>query len=252
MSTHCLGVIPARYQSERLPGKPLATIDDKPMVQWVYERASQARTLDDVLIATDDARIAEAVKAFGGDVVMTSASHQSGTDRIAEVAEGAQTDLVVNIQGDEPLIEPAVIDAAVRPLLDDPAIEMGTIACPMAQEDLEDPNVVKVVFDNQHRALYFSRAAIPHQARPQPSGTMQELMHWQHIGLYVYRKEFLLQFTNYPRGKLEQLERLEQLRALENGHTIHVEPTEYRSISVDTPEDLEHVRQIFQTTGITR
>lgn len=249
---HCLGVIPARFQSERLPGKPLALIDEKPMIQWVFERASRTHTLDDVLIATDDSRIVEAVKAFGGDVVMTSASHQSGTDRIAEVAEAAETDLVVNIQGDEPLIEPEVIDAAVRPLLDDTEIEMGTIACPIAPEDLEDPNVVKVVFDHRNRALYFSRAPIPHQARPRSSGTMQEPAHWQHIGLYVYRKAFLLQFTNYPVGKLEQLERLEQLRALENGHVIHVEPTEYRSISVDTPEDLANVRQIFQTIGLTK
>lgn len=241
----CLGVIPARYESKRFPGKPLAMIAEKPMIQWVYERSTLADSLDAIIVATDDSRIFEAVEAFGGTAVMTSASHQSGTDRIAEVAQAHDAELVVNIQGDEPLIEPEVIDAAVRPLQDDPDLEMGTIACPLAGEDLGNPNVVKVVFDAQHRALYFSRARIPYPRGAAPADG--QVSHWQHIGMYVYRKDFLLRFTGYPVSRLEQLERLEQLRALEHGHAIYVNPTEYRSISVDTPEDLQQVRKIFQT-----
>jgi len=220
-------------------------IAEKPMIQWVYERSTLAESLDAVIVATDDPRIFEAVEAFGGTVVMTSASHQSGTDRIAEVAGSHDAELVVNIQGDEPLIEPEVIDAAVRPLQEDPDLEMGTIACPLAEEDLGNPNVVKVVFDAQHRALYFSRAGIPYPRGDAPAAG--QFPHWQHIGLYVYRKDFLLRFTGYPMSRLEQIERLEQLRALEHGHAIYVNPTEYRSISVDTPEDLQRVREIFQT-----
>jgi len=244
-SMHCIGIIPARYESQRLPGKPLADIAGKPMIQWVYERALQSRHLSEVIIATDDERIQKAVQQFGGNVQMTADTHQSGTDRIAEVAGNSEADIIVNIQGDEPLIESEVIDASIAPLIADPSVEMGTIACPLEQDDLHDPNVVKVVFNRDHRALYFSRAPIPY---PQGTGKPDsQNIYWQHIGLYVYRTEFLLQFTQYQSTTLEQVERLEQLRALEHGHQIHVEPTEYRSRSVDTPEDLERVRQTIQT-----
>lgn len=243
----CLGVIPARFESKRFPGKPLAIIENKPMIQWVYERSVKAASLDEVIVATDDSRILEVVKSFGGTGVMTSPEHQSGTDRIAEVTASYDVEFVVNIQGDEPLIEPKVIDEAVRPLVQHPEIEMGTIACPLSEDDLNDPNVVKVVFNAQNRALYFSRAGIPYVRHKGASETSGHDIHWQHIGLYVYRRDFLLRFTEYPVSRLERIEHLEQLRALEHGHTIYVNPTEYRSISVDTPGDLESVRRIFQT-----
>ncbi|MBD3275493.1 MAG: 3-deoxy-manno-octulosonate cytidylyltransferase [Candidatus Marinimicrobia bacterium] len=241
----CIGIIPARYESQRLPGKPLADIAGKPMIQWVYERALQSQYLSEVIIATDDARIYDAVQAFGGRAQMTADTHQSGTDRIAEVAAQSEADIVVNIQGDEPLIEPEVIDASIAPLIEDVSVEMGTIACPLDQDDLHDPNVVKVVFNRDNRALYFSRAPIPYPQGIESQGAQN--IYWQHIGLYVYRREFLLQFTQYQSTTLERVERLEQLRALEHGHQIYVEPTEYQSRSVDTPEDLERVRQTFQT-----
>jgi len=241
-----VGVIPARYSSTRFPGKPLALINNKPMIQWVYERSLQAKSLDEVIVATDDQRILEAVEKFGGKVRMTSDQHQSGTDRIAEIARDIDADIVVNIQGDEPLIEPSVIDDAVRPLAENPSLDMGTLACKLPSDvDPADPNMVKVLFDDSGRALYFSRSPIPFYRDANPS----DQVYWQHIGLYVYRRDFLLKFTSWAPTSLEQAESLEQLRALEHGVAIHVETTEFHSTAVDTEADLKTILQTLQAAS---
>lgn len=237
--TSVLAIIPARYQSTRLPGKALAAIAGRPMIEHVYRRASAAASLDAVVVATDDDRIVRAVDAFGGIAVLTDPAHASGTDRLAEVAAAVSCDLIVNVQGDEPLLDPSVIDAVVAPMQRDASIEMGTAARPLrAAEELHNPNVVKVVCDNRGFALYFSRAPIPHGGdHPTPSEARV------HVGLYVYRRATLLRLARLPTGRLEQLERLEQLRALEHGIGIHVVDTHSASIEVNTPDDLERVRQ---------
>ena len=244
MPRKILGVIPARFASSRFPGKVLAQIASKSMLQRVYERASLARYLTATIIATDDERIYDAARSFGARVVMTRADHVSGTDRVAEAASAENAELVVNIQGDEPLIEPAAIDAAILPLAHDPAIVMGTLKKAIEDpREVTDPNVVKVVTDRNGDAIYFSRCPIPFergQARP---GT-----HFKHIGLYVYRRDFLLEYSALPVGPLEQAERLEQLRAIENGYRIRVVETEFESLGVDTPEDLERVCKLFEAT----
>ena len=237
-----VGLIPARYASKRFPGKALADLAGKPLLQHVVERARQARSLSEVVVATDDARIAAAVRAFGGKVQMTAATHPSGTDRIAEVARDLACDLVVNIQGDEPLIVPAEIDAAVAPLLADAWIPMGTLACPLSVEQAADPNAVKVVVGVDGFALYFSRAPIPYLRDGHRGGVSPHLLH---IGLYVYRREVLLRLAGLPPTPLEERERLEQLRALEHGIRIRVVVTDHPSIGVDTPEDLERVRRML-------
>jgi 3-deoxy-manno-octulosonate cytidylyltransferase (CMP-KDO synthetase) len=232
-------VIPARYASTRFPGKPLADLWGKPLIQHVYERAGQARAAGRVVIATDDRRIAAAAEGFGAEVVMTSRDHATGTDRVAEVAAGAEAELVVNVQGDEPLIEPEAVDAAVAPLAADQSIPMGTLCCPLEEaEGLANPNVVKVVVDGEGFALYFSRLPIPFVRDPSSGVTRQ-----RHIGLYVYRREFLLELASLPPTPLEQAERLEQLRALEHGHRIRVVEVARAWPGVDTPGDLERVRQ---------
>jgi 3-deoxy-manno-octulosonate cytidylyltransferase (CMP-KDO synthetase) len=239
-----LGVIPARFASSRFPGKVLAQISSKSMLQHVYERASLARYLTATIIATDDERVHEAARSFGARVVMTRADHVSGTDRVAEAASGEDAELVVNIQGDEPLIDPAAIDAAILPLAHDPEIVMGTLKKAIEDpREITDANVVKVVTDRNGDAIYFSRCPIPYerdQARPG--------IHFKHIGLYVYRRDFLLGFSALPVGPLEQAERLEQLRALENGYRIRVVETECESLGVDTPEDLERVCRLFEAS----
>lgn len=244
---HVVAVIPARYASTRFPGKPLALIQNKPMIQWVYERTCQAQLVDEVVVATDDQRIADAVCAFGGRVCMTSPDHPTGTDRLAEVAAGLQAELIVNVQGDEPLIDPQMIDAAIAPLRDDAAIEMGTLAAPIATaEDFRNPNIVKVVVDRLGFALYFSRAPIPHDrdaaAALPPSAR-------KHIGLYVYRRVFLLRYAALAETELEQLEKLEQLRALEHGARIRVVDTMAGCIGVDTPEDLARIEMLLRQRG---
>lgn len=241
-------VIPARYASTRFPGKPLADLCGKPMIQWVYERSALCKSIDKVLVATDDERIAAAVDGFGGDVAMTRADHPTGTDRLAEVAESLDTDLVVNVQGDEPLIDPAMIEAAVKPLLDDPSILMGTLKTPLTSyAEYTNPNVVKVVTDARGFALYFSRAAIPHARdfSKELSERWQELATAKHVGLYAYRREFLLQYPKLAPTPLEQQECLEQLRALEHGVRIHVAATNLVGHGVDTPEDLEAVKRLL-------
>jgi 3-deoxy-manno-octulosonate cytidylyltransferase (CMP-KDO synthetase) len=237
--TSVLGLIPARYQSSRLPGKALLDLAGRPMIEHVYRRAAQARTLDGLVVATDDPRIAQAVDAFGGVACLTSDRHLSGTDRLAEVAAEVPCGLIVNIQGDEPLIDPAVIDATVAPLRDNPAMEMGTAARPLRTvEELTNPNMVKVVRDRDGWALYFSRAPIPFSRDGSvPSGARI------HVGLYVYRRTTLLRLAAWPASPLETAESLEQLRALDYGIRIHVTDTEYVSLEVNTADDLAHVRQ---------
>jgi 3-deoxy-manno-octulosonate cytidylyltransferase (CMP-KDO synthetase) len=214
------------------------------MLQRVYERASLARYLTATIIATDDERVYAAARSFGARVVMTRADHVSGTDRVAEAASAENAELVVNIQGDEPLIDPAAIDAAVLPLAHDPEIVMGTLKKAIEDpRDITDANVVKVVTDRNGDAIYFSRCPIPYH-RDQASAAT----HFKHIGLYVYRRDFLLRYPALPVGPLEQAERLEQLRALENGYRIRVVETECDSLGVDTPEDLERVCKLFEAS----
>jgi 3-deoxy-manno-octulosonate cytidylyltransferase (CMP-KDO synthetase) len=215
------------------------------MLQHVFERASQARYLTSIIIATDDKRIEEEARAFGAPVRMTRADHASGTDRVAEVASAGAAEVIVNIQGDEPLIDPAAIDAAILPLLHDPEIHMGTLKKRIEDpREISDPNVVKVVTDRLGNAIYFSRSTIPYER----GKTMPAVVHFKHIGLYVYRRDFLLSYSDLPVGPLERAERLEQLRALENGYSIRVVETEYESLGVDTPEDLERVSKLFEAS----
>jgi 3-deoxy-manno-octulosonate cytidylyltransferase (CMP-KDO synthetase) len=215
------------------------------MLEHVFERVSQARYLTTIIIATDDTRIEDAARAFGAAVRITRADHASGTDRVAEVASAETAELIVNIQGDEPLIDPYAIDAAILPLADDPSIEMGTLKKRIEDpREIGDPNVVKVVTDRSGNAIYFSRSAIPyvrdvHDVRGS---------YYKHIGLYVYRRDFLLRYSDLPVGPLERAERLEQLRALENGYPIRVAETDYESFGVDTPEDLERVSRLFDAS----
>jgi 3-deoxy-manno-octulosonate cytidylyltransferase (CMP-KDO synthetase) len=242
-----LGVIPARFASSRFPGKVLATISSKPMLQHVYERASMARYLASTIIATDDERVAAVARSFGGRVRMTRADHLSGTDRVAEVASAEDAAIVVNIQGDEPLIDPDAIDAAILPLVHEDSVDMATLKKRIEDvREITDPNVVKVVTAANGDAIYFSRSAIPYVRDPEGAPATP---YFKHIGLYVYRREFLLGYSHMPVGPLESAERLEQLRALENGHTIRVVETEYESIGVDTPGDLARVNRLFEAAG---
>lgn len=245
MKARTLGVIPARYAAQRFPGKPLALIAGKPLVQRVYEQARQARSLDEVVVATDDTRILEAVENFGGTAVLTSPDCPSGTDRAAEVARQHACDLVVNIQGDEPLMKPAMIDQLVTGMQASPAFVMGTLARPVESAEVwSNPNVVKVVFGVNGNALYFSRCPVPF-GRDAGGGFVAGQSH-KHIGIYAYRRDFLLKFVTLPQSLLEKTEKLEQLRALENGFGIRVWVTPHDSIGVDRPEDVELVEEILR------
>jgi 3-deoxy-manno-octulosonate cytidylyltransferase (CMP-KDO synthetase) len=246
-----IAVIPARYDSTRFPGKPLAELAGKPLIEHVYRRTAACRVLDGVIVATDDDRIADAVRGFGGLVRMTDGRHRSGTDRLAEVARTLDHELIVNVQGDEPLIEPTMIEEALRPFLDDPSLLMSTLRRRFEQEtDARDPNVVKVVVDRRGYALYFSRAPIPF-IRDHVTGSGRDMNEgarpfcYKHIGLYVYRRHFLLTLAHLPVTPLERAEALEQLRVLEHGYRILAVETAFDSIGVDTPEDLERVRQLM-------
>ncbi len=238
---HAVGVIPSRFDSTRFPGKPLAPIAGRSMIERVHERARGAARIDRLIVATDDDRIVREVERFGGEAMRTSADHASGTDRLAEVARRVPADLYVNIQGDEPLLDPADVDALVKCLDDDPAVEVATLA-----EDLldpgafEDPSVVKVVTDTAGRALYFSRAPIPHPGDPQAP-----VVRRRHVGLYAYRAAALLEFAAWPAGALERAERLEQLRLLERGRAIRVLPARGHYQGVDTPADVLKVEQML-------
>ena len=240
-----LCIIPARYASTRLPGKPLRDIAGKPMIVRVYERAAAARLVQDVIVATDDERIRAAVAAHGGRAVMTRADHATGTDRLAEVAEKmTEYDLIINVQGDEPLIDPAVIDALVEPFLSDAALSMATVKTALAvEEDITNPNNVKVITECAGNALYLSRARIPYARNPGAKV-------YKHIGIYAYRRDFLLAYARMEQTPLELSESLEQLRALENGHRIRVVETDAVFIGVDTEEDLAAVNEEYRKRGI--
>ena len=240
-----VAIIPARYKSNRFPGKPLALINGKPMIQHVVERARKVELLSRVVVATDDHRISDCVAAFGGDFVMTRDDHVSGTDRLAEAAESlnvSENDVVINIQGDQPLFPPEVISQVAMPLLEDPDLPMSTLIYKIVrEEEINDPNHVKTVFDRENHALYFSRSAIPFQRNPgegQPT-------YYKHLGFYAYRKGFLLNFVNLPEGEWERFEKLEQLRALEYGYKIKVVLTEHDSVEVDTKEELARVEELL-------
>jgi 3-deoxy-manno-octulosonate cytidylyltransferase (CMP-KDO synthetase) len=232
-----VGVIPVRFDAGRFPGKALAPIGGLPMIRRVWEGACSAKTLRAVLIATDDARIADAARAFGAEVVMTRADHATGSDRVAEVARALDDEIVVDIQGDEPLIEGFVVDAAVEALAEDPEAPMATVVHAADADALPNPDRVKVVLDHRNRALYFSRSPIP--AQRSADATPRS---WQHVGLYAYRRPFLLEFTALPRGPLERAEALEQLRALEHGHPIRCAIVAgWSSTPVDAPGDVAAV-----------
>lgn len=236
--------IPARYGSVRLKAKPMADICGKPMVERVYRQAEKAALVSSVFVATDDERIFNAVKSFGGNALMTSPSHNSGTDRIIEAAEKTDAGIIVNLQGDEPLIGPDMIDAAIAPMLNDAGLLMSTIKTRMFREDeFHNPNIVKVVTDTDGFALYFSRSPIPY---PRSGFSSLKAAPFKHIGLYVYRREFLFKYSTLPASALEAAESLEQLRALENNIRIKVVEVSRDTISVDTAEDLERVRGVFK------
>ncbi|MDU4961169.1 MAG: 3-deoxy-manno-octulosonate cytidylyltransferase [Sporomusaceae bacterium] len=237
-----LCVIPARYASTRLPGKPLADIAGKPMIQRVYERARQARRPDALLVATDHQAVFDAVAAFGGEVMLTSPAHPTGTDRLAEVAaDRSGYDVIINIQGDEPLIEASVIDELAAAFDRDPDLQMATLMTELEESEYTMPSAVKVVCDLAGYALYFSRSLIPYP-RTKPAA-----MNWyKHIGIYAYRRDFLLKYATLPPTPLEQTESLEQLRALDHGYRIKVLKTNHRFVGVDTPEDLAQVNEIYK------
>jgi 3-deoxy-manno-octulosonate cytidylyltransferase (CMP-KDO synthetase) len=235
-----VGIIPARYASTRLPAKALVDICGQSMVQRVYRRASRSSCLERLIVATDDDRILRHVEGFGGEAVMTSPDHRTGTDRLAEAASRLEADIIVNIQGDEPLLDPRCLDQVVAPLLEDPSLPMATLRARFgSSEEAADPNAVKVVVDQLEFALYFSRHPIPF-ARSSESAAP----HFLHVGLYAYRREFLMEYKALPSTPLEVSEALEQLRALEHGYKIKVPLTEWHSIGVDTPADLERARRI--------
>jgi len=239
-----IGVIPARWGSTRLPGKSLVDLCGKPMVQWVVERAMQVKSLSQVIVATDDLRIKDVVEGFGGAAVMTRVDHPSGTDRIAEAIEGFDADLVVNLQGDEPLLDPVMVDKLVEVMAVDESWDMGTAATPIVRnEDLNDASVVKVVWAEDHRALYFSRALIPFV---RDEGMRESVQHWRHLGIYVYRADFLKRMVEAPPCRLEKIEKLEQLRALHLGAKMVVVETDDNGIGVDTPADVERAENLIR------
>jgi len=242
-----IAIIPARYHSNRFEGKPLAPILGRPMIQHVVERARQVELLSRVVVATDDQRIAAAVRSFGGEVVLTRSDHATGTDRLAEAAsliDISEQDIIVNIQGDQPLFPAEVVAQVAGPMLQDPSLPMVTLIYKIVRpEEINDPNHVKTVFDRHGNALYFSRAPIPFQRNPDES---DRPTYYKHLGFYAYRKGFLLTFVGLPEGEWERFEKLEQLRALEYGYRIRVVLTGHDSIEVDTPKDIERVEEVLQ------
>jgi 3-deoxy-manno-octulosonate cytidylyltransferase (CMP-KDO synthetase) len=237
-------VIPARYASTRLPGKPLVMLAGKPMVQRVYEQARMAKSASNVIVATDDERIVKAVESFGGEARMTRPDHRTGTERIAEVAAHSEGDVFVNVQGDEPLLDPQAVDTAVNALLEEPVAAISTVAVPIkTPSDIMDPNIVKTVLDFDGNALYFSRAPIPWV---RDSAAHVAVRHLKHLGLYVFQREALLEYPTLPQGELEKIEQLEQLRWMENGWKIRVAEVEHDAVSVDVPADVERVEKLLQ------
>lgn len=240
-------VIPARYGSMRLPGKPLLALAGKPMIQHVYERAKLSKLAKRVIVATDDKRIVKAVEEFGGEARITRTDHRTGTERVAEVAAHEEGEVFVNVQGDEPLLDPVAVDTAISFLLEEPAAAISTVATPIkTPADIMDPNVVKTVLDFDGNALYFSRAPIPWVR--DTTGKIQ-VRHLKHLGLYVFQRDALLEFPTLPQGELERVEQLEQLRWLENGWKIRVAEVEHDAVSVDVPEDVTRVEKLLQRQG---
>ena len=234
-------VIPARYDSTRLPGKPLKDICGKPMICRVYERAQKSKLADEIIVATDDERILQAVEKNSGRAMMTDKNHKTGTDRLAEVAEKfPDAKIIVNVQGDEPLIEPRLIDELIEQFTDE-NLQMATVATEIADDEMNNPNNVKVVIDKNNNALYFSRSLIPYPRNKNKSKV------YKHIGIYAYRRNFLLEYAKMESTELEQAESLEQLRALENGYKIRVIKSDCKFIGVDTEEDLKLVNEIYKT-----
>ncbi len=243
-----VGVIPARYGSTRLPGKSLVAICGKPLVQWVYERASKATRLDQLIVATDDERIKQAVERFGGRAVMTREDHPSGTDRIAEAVADIECDVVINIQGDEPLIDPALIDQLATELSSGSSWDMVTAVCPIRDKaDVDNPAVVKAVWAADGAALYFSRSPIPHVRDADP---IRNLRYWRHIGIYGYKRDFLEKLVASPPCDLELVEKLEQLRALDMGGRIKIVTTDEAGLGVDTPEDVPRAEAALGAAGL--
>jgi 3-deoxy-manno-octulosonate cytidylyltransferase (CMP-KDO synthetase) len=243
-SVKIVAVIPARYASTRLPGKPLVPLAGKPMIQRVYERAKRAARVSRVIVATDDERIVKAVEVFGGEARMTRSDHRTGTERVAEVAAREEGDVFVNVQGDEPLLDPVAVDTAIASLLEEPSAAISTVATPIkTPADIMDPNVVKTVLDFDGNALYFSRAPIPWV---RDTTSKVQLRHLKHLGLYVFQREALLEYPTLPRGELERIEQLEQLRWLENGWKIRVAEVEHDAVSVDVPEDVARVEKLLR------
>lgn len=240
-----VAVIPARYGSTRLPAKPLADIHGKPMIQWVYEQAKKSKRCSRVCVATDDSRIQQVVESFGGEAILTSPDIQSGTDRMAAVAQKIPGDIFVNVQGDEPLLDGASIDLAIDPVIEG-RYDLTSLRVPLkSRDDLLNPNVVKVIVDDFDRALYFSRYPIPY-SRLEPGVAAPPFLCSQHVGLYVYRRETLEKISALPPTALERAESLEQLRAMKAGISIGVFLSQFDSVGVDTPEDLEKVRRILK------
>jgi 3-deoxy-D-manno-octulosonate cytidylyltransferase len=234
-------VIPARFGSTRLPGKPLADIAGKPMIQRVYERVTNAKKPEVFIVATDDQRVYDAVQSFGGTVVMTDANHPTGTDRLAEVAQQyTDLDVIINVQGDEPMIDANLIDQLAELFESDDVLQMATVATPLLEEEYDEPSAVKVILNKRNDAMYFSRSLIPYPRHDFVNTPLK------HIGIYAYRRQFLLDYAKMEPTAAEQTESLEQLRALENGFAIRVITTDKRFVGVDTPEDLARVNAIFE------
>jgi 3-deoxy-manno-octulosonate cytidylyltransferase (CMP-KDO synthetase) len=237
-------VIPARYGSTRLPGKPLVLLAGKTMIQRVYQRAKLAQRADQVIVATDDERVVKAVEEFGGEARMTRRDHRTGTERVAEVAAHVEGDVFVNVQGDEPLVDPAAVDSAIGALLEEPQASISTVATPIkVPADIMDPHVVKTVLDFDGNALYFSRAPIPWV---RDTASKVQVRHLKHLGLYVFQRDALLEYPTLPQGELERIEQLEQLRWMENGWKIRVAEVEHDAVSVDVPEDVARVEKLLQ------
>lgn len=242
-TTEVLAVVPARHASTRFPGKPLAKIAGRPMIQHVVERVRQAQKVSRVIVATEDERIQKAVESFGGEAILTRPDHRTGTDRVAEVAAHVKAQIYVNVQGDEPLIDPDTVDALVEAMMENSETHIATPCAAIEQpKDIMDPNIVKVVRDFDGNALYFSRAPIPWV---RDTARTVAPRHWKHLGLYAFRRDALLEFATLPPGELERVEQLEQLRWLENGFRIVVVETDYDAVSVDVPSDVERVEKLL-------
>jgi len=237
----CAAIIPARFGSTRFPGKPLALINGKPMIQWVYENTAACNMVDKTIVATDSEEIRNAVCGFGGEAIMTSSDHETGTDRIAEAAENIDAELIINVQGDEPVLSAAAIKEAILPLVNDSSIPMGTLKTKILKNnEISDTNIVKVITDINDFALYFSRAVIPFDRDGH-----NQVAFYRHIGLYVYRKDFLFKVSKMEQTLLEKAEKLEQLRVLENGYSIMVKEIDYDPVGVDVPDDIIRVEKLM-------